>query len=63
MRVKSVLTTMIDKLQNKLSAKEFNPTVGDFLRALEAEQSMGLANEGATEMKVRWEDPAPSLRS
>jgi hypothetical protein len=59
-RVKSVLTSMVDKLEEKVSAGDFKPTVVDFLRALEADQNLEGANEGPVEYIVRWEDLSPT---
>lgn len=62
-RVRSVLTSMVDKLEEKVEGGDFKPTIGDFLRTLEADQNLEGANEGPTELIVRWEDLSPRLQN
>ena len=59
-RVRSVLTSMVDKLEEKVIEGDFKPTIGDFLRTLEADQSLAASNEGPTEYIVRWGEPSPA---
>ncbi|MDR3700213.1 MAG: hypothetical protein P4L56_11290 [Candidatus Sulfopaludibacter sp.] len=62
-RVRSVLTSMVDKLEEKVIAGDFKPTVADFLRTLEADQNLEGVNEGPTEYIVRWEDLSPTSQN
>lgn len=58
-RVRTVLTSMVDKLEEKVVDGDFKPTIGDFLRTLEVDQNLEGANEGPTEYIVRWEELSP----
>jgi hypothetical protein len=62
-RVRSVLTSMVDKLEEKVIASDFKPTVADFLKTLEADQNLEGTNEGPTEYIVRWGELSPNLNN
>jgi hypothetical protein len=63
LRVRSLLTSMVNKFEQKVTASGFNPTVGDFLKVLEAEKELEWTNEGPKEIKVRWEELKPASES
>ena len=62
-KVRSVLTTMVDKLEEKVSAEEFKPSVGDFLKVLEVDKDLEWVDEGPKEIRIIWEEPGPTLRN
>ncbi len=62
-RIRSVLTSMVEKLETRVVADDYKPTVGEFLKVLEAEKEMGWLSDRAMELKVRWEDPAAGLKN
>ena len=62
-RVRSLLTSMVDKLEARVESEEFKPSVPDFLRVLEVEKDMRGADEGAGEMTVRWGDREETARN
>ena len=55
LRVGEVLESVVEKMQGKIEANEFKPTVADFLRLLQLEQEIG--EEEPKEIKVTWVDP------
>ena len=57
-RIQSLLTSMTGKMEKKVTADEFKPTIGDFLKVVELERAWD-TNEGSKEKVVRWVDPAP----
>ena len=57
-RVRTVLVSMVDKIEEKLEGGDFKPTVVDFLRALEADQQIDDTNVGLRTIIARWEDPS-----
>ena len=57
-RVHSVLTSVVDKIEKKVSADDFKPTLGDYFKSLEALKSVVWGSEGSKEITVKWEDPA-----
>lgn len=61
-RIHSVLTSMAGKIEEKVTADEFKPTVGDFLKVVELERAWD-TNEGSKEIVARWADPALVLKS
>jgi len=61
-RVRSLLSSMADKLEGSVTADQFKPAVGDFLKVLDAEQSLE-PSQGDKEMTVQWRDPGPTLLS
>ena len=62
-RVRSVLTTMVDKVEEKVTDEHFKPTVGDFLKVLEAERDLGRGDQGPKELHVKWEEPEPNSQN
>jgi hypothetical protein len=59
-RVRSLLTSMADKLEVKVMANEFKPTIGDFLKVLDAKTELDQGNEGPKEITVKWGDLTPA---
>lgn len=62
-RIHSLLSSMVAKLEEKLNSADFKPGVGDLLKLLEARKSLEAPDQGPKELEVRWADPANSLRS
>jgi len=61
-RVHSVLTTVVDKIEEKISAANFKPTLTDYFKGLEALNNLVWGSEGSKEITVKWEDATLSLR-
>lgn len=49
-----VVSSLIEKIRQKLAKEEFKPTVGDLLRLLQLEQEM--EEEQPREIRVSWID-------
>jgi hypothetical protein len=62
-RVRSLMTSMVGKLEARVTADEFKPTIGDFLKVLDAEKELELADEGPVEITVKWEELPPTSQS
>jgi hypothetical protein len=59
LRVMKLLTDTVEKMEAKLQAEDFKPTIGDFLKLVQIEKEFG--QEMAREIKVTWvETPAES---
>ncbi len=58
-RISEFLEKAIAVIEDKLTAKELKPTMGDYLKLLQLEQEM--AHESPKEIQVTWvEPPTPS---
>jgi len=57
-RVKSVLTSLVDKIEEKVVEGDFKPTIGEFLKTIEVDQNLAGPDDGPTEYIVRWEEPS-----
>ncbi len=55
LRVGEVLTKVVEKMQGKIAANEFKPTLADFLRLVQLEKEIG--EEEPKEIKVTWVEP------
>lgn len=62
MRVRELLTSMVDKLESRIEGDDFKASVGDFLKVLEIDKEMRGPDE-AGEMTVRWEDAGEIRRN
>lgn len=62
-RVRSLMTSMVEKLEDRFKSDEFKPTIGDFLKVLDAEKELQLADEGPVEITVKWEDQPRTSQS
>ena len=58
LRVNTVLTSVITKMEDKLREAEFKPSLADFLRLVQLEQETG--EEEPKEIKVTWVEPDKS---
>ena len=58
LRVGKVLDNVITKMEEKLKAEEFKPSLADFLRLVQMEQEAG--EEEPKEIKVTWVEPVNS---
>ena len=57
-RVMELLESAISKLEDRLQAKDFKPTVGDYLKLIQLEKDY--EQEHVEEIKVTWVDSQPS---
>jgi hypothetical protein len=55
LRVVDVLTAVAKKMEGKLTADEFKPSLADFLRLVQFEKEIG--EEEPKEIKVTWVEP------
>jgi hypothetical protein len=55
LRVGDVLTAVVQKMEGKITANEFKPTLADFLRLVQLEKEIG--EEEPKEIKVTWVEP------
>ena len=62
-RIRSVLSSMIDKIETNLEKADFKPSVADLLKLLEAKKDLELPIEAPKELSVRWKDPAAPLQN
>ena len=58
LRVGDVLTSVVEKMEGKLKASEFKPSLADFLRLVQLEKEIG--EEKPKEIKVTWVEPVKS---
>ena len=58
LRVGDVLTSVVKKLEDQLTATEFKPSLADFLRLVQLEKEIG--EEEPKEIKVTWVEPVKS---
>ena len=55
LRVSTVLTSVITKMEDKLKEADFKPSLADFLRLVQLENETG--DEEPKEIKVTWVEP------
>ncbi len=55
-RIAELLETAIAKMESKLKARDFKPTLAEFLKLVQLEQELN--QEDAREIKVTWVEPA-----
>ena len=58
LRVGKVLDSVITKMEEKLNAEEFKPSLADYLKLMQMEKD--LAGEEPKEIKVTWVEPVKS---
>jgi hypothetical protein len=58
LRVNTVLTSVITKMEEQLNEKDFKPSLADFLRLVQLEKDNG--EEEPKEIKVTWVEPDKS---
>jgi hypothetical protein len=58
LRVVKVLTSVIEKMEGKLGAEEFKPSLADYMRLVQLEKELG--EEAPQEIKVTWVEPVTS---
>ena len=58
LRVGDVLTAVVKKMEGKITADEFKPSLADFLRLVQLEKEIG--EEEPKEIKVTWVEPVAS---
>ena len=58
LRVNTVLTSVITKMEDKLKEADFKPSLADFLRLVQLEKETG--EEEPKEIKVTWVEPDKS---
>jgi hypothetical protein len=58
LRVNTVLTSVITKMEEQLNEKDFKPSLADFLRLVQLEKENG--EEEPKEIKVTWVEPDKS---
>ena len=56
LRVGGILESVITKMETKLTANEFKPSLGDYLKLVQLEKEIG--EEEPKEIKVTWVEPA-----
>ena len=56
LRISELLTQAMNGIEERMKAKDFKPTVGDYLKLLQLEKE--LEDEGPKEIRVTWVDPA-----
>jgi flagellar motor switch protein FliM len=54
-RIHTVFTTLLDKIEDKVMSEEFKPTTGDLMKVWDAVQSLEMA-KGPGETKVQWSE-------
>jgi len=54
-RVKQVLTSTLAKIEAKLKAKTYKPSLADYLKLMQLEKDFG--EEDAREIRVTWVEP------
>jgi hypothetical protein len=55
LRVGDVLAAVVKKMEGKITADEFKPSLADFLRLVQLEKEIG--EEEPKEIKVTWVEP------
>jgi hypothetical protein len=55
-RLMKLLADAVKKMEEKLTAEEFKPSLGDFLKLVQMEKELG--QETAKEIKVTWVETA-----
>lgn len=58
LRVSKVLGEVIAKMENEITAKEYKPSLTDFLKLVQLEKEAG--EEEPKEIKVTWVEPVTS---
>ena len=58
LRVNTILTSVITKMEDKLREADFKPSLADFLRLVQLEKETG--EEEPKEIKVTWVEPDKS---
>jgi len=60
LRVSHLLLKAIEGFETRLAAKDFKPTVAEYLKLLQMEQELGGSEEATKEIKVTWVDSVPT---
>ena len=55
-RVGEVLKTVIENMENNLTAKDFKASLGDYLKLVQIEKEVG-GDDAPKEIKVTWVQP------
>ena len=55
LRVRGVLESVLKTMEEKLTAEDFKPSLGDFLKLIQMEKE--IAEESPKEIKVTWVEP------
>jgi hypothetical protein len=58
LRIAQILAKAVKAIEDRLEAKDFKPTMGDYLKLLQLEHEMD--EESPREVKVTWVEPAAS---
>jgi hypothetical protein len=58
LRVDSLFATVIKKMEEKIQAEEFKPSLADYLKLVQLEKEIG--DEETKEIKVTWVEPVKS---
>lgn len=56
-RVYSLFTSILDKMEDRVMHEEFKPTTGDMLRVWDAVQTMDSENRSSEGRIVQWIEP------
>jgi hypothetical protein len=57
-RVAKLLQTAITKMEEKLEAEDFKPSIAEYLKLLQLDQE--LSQDEIKEIKVTWVEPTPA---
>ena len=60
MRIAELLGTAIEKLSSRFSENEFKPSVADYLKLVELEDTLEQNSDAVKEIKVTWVEPKES---
>lgn len=63
LRISELLLQAIDGFESRLKAKNFKPTVTEYLKLLQMEHEIDAQEEGPQEIKVTWVDPTHASES
>ena len=58
-RIHTVFTTLLDRIEDKVMNDEFKPTTSDLMRVWDAVQTLETA-KGPEETRVQWSEPEGS---
>ena len=58
LRVGAVLATVLGKMEEKLKADDFKPSLADYMKLMQLEKEFG--DEETKEIKVTWVEPEKS---
>lgn len=62
-RIHSVINSVVDKIEAKVTDPKFNPSLGDYFKALDALAELERVSGGSKSIAGRWIDSAPPRKN